>query len=138
MRRKDAGCTTFARQKFLFFSYTLFFFFVSPFFSVYFCSIFYIRLYRTIAWISSQVHRFLARLRRSKSNLGLLSVFVYIYHILCARMCACTYIIRVLVDHQKARVTRKRKCARVRLSLCEFESTEASCVRVCLYVCVYR
>lgn len=33
MQRKDAGCTTFARQKFLFFSYTLFFFiFVSPYF----------------------------------------------------------------------------------------------------------
>lgn len=51
MRRKDAGCTIFTRQKFLFFSYTLFFF-VSLFFSVYFCSIFYIRLHRTIAWIS--------------------------------------------------------------------------------------
>lgn len=119
-------------------SLTLFFFFsFLLFFSVYFCSIFYIRLYRTIAWISSQVHRFLARLRRSKSNLGLLSVFVYIYHILCARMCACTYIIRVLVDHQKARVTRKR----VHVFVCLYASSRARkhlCVCVCVCVSVSK
>lgn len=76
-------------------SLTLFFFFsFLLFFSVYFCSIFYIRLYRTIAWISSQVHRFLARLRRSKSNLGLLSVFVYISYIMCAYVCLYVYYTR--------------------------------------------
>lgn len=65
--------------------------------------------------------------RLSKSNL-VLSVFVYISYILCARMCACTYIIRVLVDHQKARVNRKR----VHVFVCLYASSRARKHRVCV------
>lgn len=65
--------------------------------------------------------------RLSKSNL-VLSVFVYISYILCARMCACTYIIRVLVDHQKARVNRKR----VHVFVCLYANSRARKHRVCV------
>lgn len=92
--KKRCGLHNFRAPKISLLLLHSFFFFVSPFFSVYFCSIFYIRLYRTIAWISSQVHRFLARLRRSKSNLGLLSVFVYISYIMCAYVCLYVYYTR--------------------------------------------
>lgn len=113
-------------------SLTLFFFRFS-FFSVYFCSIFYIRLHKTIAWISSQVHRFLARLRRSKSNFRIIKC-ICIYHIYYVRVCvpvrilyACSWIIKKLELLESVCT-----CSSVSMRVRE----HGSIVCVCLYVCV--
>lgn len=109
------------------------FFFVSLFFSVYFCSIFYIRLHKTIAWISNQVHRFLARLRRSKSNFRIIKC-ICIYHIYYVRVCvpvrilyACSWIIKKLELLESVCT-----CSSVSMRVRE----HGSIVCVCLCVCV--
>lgn len=93
MRRKDAGCTTFARQKFLFFSYTLFFSFLFffPFISALSFTSGYTRQsrgYRVRFIVFSPACDDLNLI------LGLLSVFVYIIYIMCAYVCLYVYYTR--------------------------------------------
>lgn len=111
------------------------FFFVSLFFSVYFCSIFYIRLHKTIAWISSQVHRFLARLRRSKSNFRIIKC-ICIYHIYYVRVCvsvrilyACSWIIKKLELLESVCT-----CSSVSMRVREHGSIVFMCLCVCVSV----
>lgn len=133
MRRKDAGCTTFARQKFLFFSYTLFFSFLFffPFISALSFTSGYTRQsrgYRVRFIVFSPACDDLNLI------LGLLSVFVYIIYIMCAYVCLYVYYTRARGSLKSQSYS--KACAPVRLSLCEFESTEASCVCVCVCVSV--